>query len=113
MKFSPIFESIMAKINSIPESEWDTPQGRRLFQLAHKHAPPEFNELVVREAQAEGKFPKPTHVDADGNPLYCVEELAAFFGQTPDEAQESFQAFLRENPDHADDLHTGPIHRLQ
>jgi len=94
MRFSPIFESIMAKIKTIPESEWDTPAAKRLFQLAHKHAPEEFNAMVVREAQAEGMFPKPTHVDAEGNPIYCVEELAEFFGQTPEEAKEAFQKFL-------------------
>ena len=113
MKFSPIFESIMQKIKSLPESEYDTPTGKQLFRLAHKYAPPEFNDFVIQQAQAEGLFPKPTRCDAEGNPLYSIEEIAEFFQQTPEQAQQAFNEMIAADPDVLDHIHQGASHAIQ
>lgn len=113
MTFNPIFEGIMKKIKSMPEDEWETTHGRRLFALAMKHAPQEFSDMVIRGAMEEGLFPKPTHCDADGNPLYNLNELAAHFGQTPEEAQAAMEEMLAFMPEQRDLLYEGPVHRMQ
>jgi hypothetical protein len=112
MKFSPIFESIMQKLKSLPESEYDSPTGMQLFRLAHKYAPPEFNDHVVQQAQAEGLFPKPTHCDAEGNPLYSIEEIAGFFQQTPEQAQQALNEMIADDPDVLYHIHNGTTHPL-
>lgn len=113
MQFSPAFSAIMTKLATMPASELTSDKANWLFQLAHKHAPAEFINLVVKQAQAEGMFPLPTHCDDDGNALYSLEELAAHFGKTPDEAQEALQKMLTAEPELAGHLHSGPAHRLQ
>lgn len=113
MYFSPIFESIMQQVKAIPEDQWDTSRANRLFRLLHKYAPPEFNKLVIHQAQKEGLFPKPTHCDENGEPIYNLEEFAAHFGKTPEEAQQALQEMLADDPDQADYLYNGPVYQLQ
>lgn len=112
MQFSPAFSAIMNKLATMPEAELDSDQANWLFRLAHKHAPAEFISLVVKQAQAEGMFPVPTHCDDDGNPLYNLDELATYFGKTPEEAQDALQKMLAAEPELADCLHTGTAHRI-
>lgn len=97
MGYSPIFESIMQKLRSLPESEYDTLHNRKLFVLAVKHAQPEFIDLCVKDATEKGLFPKATHCDDDGNAVYSLEEMAAHFRQTREQATEAMnELFGRE-----------------
>lgn len=112
MYFSPIFESIMAKIKSMSESEWETPAGRRLFALAMKHAPQELQDMFINGAMEQGIIPKATHCDTEGNPLYSIEELATHYGQTPEQVNESVDEVLEVMPELKEDLYQGTIHRF-
>jgi hypothetical protein len=113
MKFSPIFTSIMTKIKSLPESEYDSPTGKQLFRLAHRHAPPAFNNFAIRKAQAEGCFPKPTRCDENGETVYFLEEIAEFFGKTQEEAQQAFNEMIADDPTALDFVHQGATHVIQ
>ncbi len=112
MKFNPIFASIMTKIKSMPESEYDSPTGKQLFRLAHKYAPSELNERVIQEAQEVGLFPRPSHCDENGELLYSLEEIAEFFRKTQEQAQQAFNEMIADHPDALDYIHTGTIHPL-
>ena len=111
MYFSPIFGSLMDKINSMTPEEYNSKAGCRLFALAMKHAPAEFNDMFIKGAMEQGLFPKPTHCDDNGNPLYSFEELTTFFGQTPEEGQKALNEMLEFMPDMKDELYQGAVHR--
>jgi hypothetical protein len=113
MLSNPIFDSVMTKIKSMPESEWTSPTGKQLWRLAAKHTPPELNRMFIEGAQKEGLFPKPTHCDGNGDALYSLDEIAKFFGQTPEEAQAAYNEMLAADPDICDGIHSGPIYTLQ
>ena len=113
MIFSPIFESLMVKIRSMPREEWDSKSGTRLFSLAMKHAPAEFTDMFFKGAMENGLFPKPTHCDADGNALYNLEEIGRHFGQTPDQVAETMDELMEFMPEFADDLYQGEVHKIQ
>lgn len=40
-------------------------------------------------------LPKATHVDKDGNPVYSVEQIAAFTGQTAEQVQSGITQFAQ------------------
>lgn len=113
MVMSPVFISIMEKIRAMSNEEMQAPHGRKLFSLALKYAPPELNDMFIKGAMEEGLFPKPTHCDVDGNPLYCLEEIAAHFGQSVEDAQQAFDEMLEFMPEQRDLLHDGPVYRMQ
>lgn len=100
MNFSTTFSAALQKLTTTPTAELTSEQASWLSQL------------VGRQAQAEGIFPMPTHCDDDGNPLYSIEELAAYFGKTPEEAQQALEKMLAKEPELADCLHPGTAHRI-
>jgi len=112
MEYSPIFESIMQKLRVLPTSEYDTPHNKKLFALAMKYAPPELTEMFINGAQEKGLFPKATHCDTDGNPLYSLDEIARFYGQTPEEAQQALDELTEFMPDLQDQFYHGDVHRF-
>jgi hypothetical protein len=113
MQFSPIFRSLIAKIRSMPKSEWDTKSGCRLFALAMKHAPAEFNDQFIKGAMEEGLFPKPTRCDENGEPLYCLEEVSDFFGMSREEGRKAYNEMLEAEPDICEGLHQGAVYVIQ
>lgn len=105
MLSNPIFDAVMSKIKSMPESEWTTPTGRQLWRLASKHTPPELQKRFIEGAQKEGLFPKPTRCDENGDPLYCLEEISDFFGMTREEGRKAYNEMLEADPDICEGLH--------
>ncbi|MBV5326522.1 MAG: hypothetical protein JZU65_02615 [Chlorobium sp.] len=113
MYTSPIFKSILVQVRSLSEAEYDTQRGRKLFTLLQKHTPDDFIHNAIKSAKAERLFPEATHCDEAGNPLYCLEEIAEFFGQTPEEAKQALQEMLAEMPSEVAGIYSGQTFRIQ
>ena len=113
MRCNPIFDSIMTKIKSMPESEWTSPTGKHLWRLASKHTPPELQKRFIQGAQQEGLFPKPTRCDENGDALYSLEEISDFFGLTREEGAKAYKEMLETEPDICEGVHQGAVYGIQ
>lgn len=88
------------------------PENAHLLAAMHTHAPPELKAAMADKARALGLLPGVTHVDANGRPIYSLEQVAVSLGATVEEIEKLAI-------EHADELeglggiYTGPVHPLQ
>jgi hypothetical protein len=85
-----------------------SPERSALIVQLWAHAPEWFVEEMAREAQSMGLLPKTTHVDADGNAVFSMEQLAEVHGVPLDELRQL--AHDRLDPGA---LYRGPVYPLQ
>ncbi|WP_313082603.1 hypothetical protein [Pulveribacter sp.] len=88
------------------------PEYGHLFAELRRYAPPALQKQMSDKARELGLLPEATHVNANGRPVYSLEQVAAKLGT-------SVQELERLTMEHADELealgglHTGPVHPLQ
>ena len=88
------------------------PEYGHLFAELRRYAPPALQKQMSDKARELGLLPEATHVDANGRPVYSLEQVAAKLGT-------SVQELERLTVEHADELealgglHTGSVHPLQ
>jgi hypothetical protein len=89
-------------------SAMNRPENAHLFAQLLDHAPEWFIEEMGRAAQSMGLLPKTTHVDADGNAVFNLEQLAEVHGVPLEQIRDL--AHDRLDPGA---LYSGPVHPLQ
>ena len=72
------------------------------------NAPPELMEVFAQEAQTMGLMPPVTHVDAQGQPVFSLEQIANQLGTTVQELEEH----MEERPELKGMLQSGPAFPL-
>jgi hypothetical protein len=77
----------------------DTPSYKRLSDLALQSAPSDVIHHIMTLAVREGRLPQPTGVDAQGQRLWRLEDVAAHFGLSPEETKRSLERFQLEHGD--------------
>lgn len=87
----------------------DTPTYERLLSLALESAPDSLKSHIMDLAVQEGRLPPPIGVDAHGQKLWRMEDIAAHFGLSAEEAKLSLAEFQEE---HGTIPHIDTIHRL-
>lgn len=89
---TPEFIAACERYLSLNEAEQAGPTGHRAFAMVLKHAPPEFMDQLTAGAKELGLMPRPTGVDANGSPVYRLDDLLKQTNSTEDD----FQRFLEE-----------------
>jgi len=112
MEYSPEFEAIMKRLRPLPKSEYNTLENRKLFLLAYLLAPPELKAMFDKGLEEKGLVPKATSCDDNGKPVYSLEELAKFYGQTVDEVKDTINEIKKIVPDSALGESVGAVHRM-
>lgn len=84
------------------------PEHAALWDKMVLNAPPELIEAFAQEAQAIGLIPQATHVNAQGQPVFSLEQIAKQLGTTVRELEEQ----LQERPELREHLHSGPAFPL-
>lgn len=85
------------------------PEHTNLLFKMMLNAPPALMDAFEADADAMGLLPPTTHVDANGQPVYSLEQIADQLGTTAQELEE----LLPRMPDEEGLLHTGPVFPLQ
>jgi len=88
------------------------PKYGRLFAELRRYAPPALQKQMSDKAREMGLLPEATHVDANGRPVYSLEQIAAKLGVPVQELEQ----LAAEHADELEDLgglHTGQVHPLQ
>ncbi len=67
------------------------PEYTALWDKMVLNAPPELIEAFAQEAQAMGLMPPVTHVDAQGQPVFSLEQIAKQLGTTVQELEEHLE----------------------
>lgn len=76
----------------------DTPTYERLLSLALEAAPPDsLKSEIMDKAVQEGRLPPPVGFDANGERLWRLEDVAAHFGLSEEEAKASLREFQEEH----------------
>lgn len=73
--------------------------------------PPGVLHEIMQAAVAEGLLPPPHGYDANGCPVWELEQMAGWLGHTPAEARELLREFMRDHPD-AETVDPGTIQRV-
>lgn len=112
-EYHPRFVEAAKELKRIAETHGEAAMYARehahLFRQMVEYAPPELQDIMTAKAKEMGLIPPTEHVDAQGNPVYSVEQIAAHFGLPVDEVQRDLEAFA---PDGAC-FYAGPVHRVQ
>lgn len=88
-------------VNKVEHAHW--------FMQMVQYAPPSLRRDMNDKAQELGLMPKPTHVDANGSPVFTLEQAAAHHGLTHEEVLAMLPAMEGEG----DLLYRGPTYALQ
>lgn len=88
------------------------PEHAHLLADMHTYAPQELKAAMADKARALGLLPGVTHVDANGRPIYSLEQVAASLGATVEEI-EKLTAEHAEELEALGGIYTGPVHPLQ
>ena len=75
----------------------DSPIYERLLNLSLEAAPDSLKDEILSLAVKEGRLPPPVGVDGDGKPLWKLEDIAAHFGLSEEEAKASLREFQEEH----------------
>ncbi|PIG09473.1 hypothetical protein [Comamonas sp. 26] len=84
------------------------PEHTTLWDKMVLNAPPELIEAFAQEAQAMGLMPPVTHVDAQGQPVFSLEQIANQLGTTVQELEEH----MEERSELKGMLQSGPAYPL-
>ena len=74
--------------------------------------PPEILTEVTQEAIRRGLMPPPDGYDDDGEPLWSLDAVAAFYGHTPAEGRALLADFQIDNPDRTGYADPSCVHRI-
>lgn len=85
------------------------PEHTALLDKLVLNAPPELIDAIGHDADAMGLLPPTTHVEANGQPVYSLEQMAEHLGTTVQEIEET----LQERPELQGKLKSGPVFPLQ
>ena len=75
----------------------DSPSYQRLLNMALAAAPDSLKSEIMDKAVKEGRLPPPIGVDAHGQKLWRMEDIAAHFGMNAEEAKASLREFQEEH----------------
>ena len=75
----------------------DSPIYERLLSLALEAAPDSLKSAIMDLAIQEGRLPPPMGVDANGERLWRLEDIASHFGLSAEEAKLSLADFQEEH----------------
>lgn len=89
------------------------PEHAQLVRKMTLNAPPILMDAFAAEARAMGLVPPTTHVDANGQPVYSLEQIANQLGATTQEMEEYLAEYLKEHPEQEDLMQPGPVFPLQ
>lgn len=67
-----------------------------LYTQAIRYAPKEMQDMMTAKMQELNLLPDATRVDANGNPVYSVDQMAKQFGMTPEEVMEHIDSLTPE-----------------
>jgi len=77
----------------------DTDSYRRLSDLALQNAPDSVMSAIMSQAVKEGMLPPPMGIDANGERVWKLEDVARHFGLSEAEAKTSLEKFQLEHGD--------------
>ena len=75
----------------------DSPVYQRIATMALEAAPDSLKSAIMDIAVREGRLPPPIGVDAHGQKLWRMEDVAAHFGLSAEEAKLSLAEFQEEH----------------
>ena len=98
------FESFEDALKVLLSTEHGTPLHGRAFCFCYEQAPPEIRARLDKLSRETFSDLKPSYVEDDGEPMYDVPTMAAYFGCTEAEIVEASkflpEAFVRDVPAH-------------
>lgn len=74
--------------------------------------PSEVLSQVTQEAIKRGLMPPPDGYDDDGQPLWSLEAVAAFYGHTPDEGKALLDKFNLDHPEQSGYIDPCKVNRI-
>ncbi|MDR3005239.1 MAG: hypothetical protein LBV14_13515 [Acidovorax sp.] len=83
------------------------PEYAHLFTQMMLNAPDELADYALQTAMEMDLLPKASHVDADGNPVYSIQEVAGKLGVSVEQVERDIQALG------LDAAPAQSVHRLQ
>lgn len=89
----------------------DTPTYERLANLAIQNAPDSVMSAIMSQAVKEGMLPPPMGIDANGERVWRLEDVARHMGLDEAEAKASFKRFQLEHGD-VPTINPASIHRM-
>lgn len=105
------FETTMALLRLVGkqgETAENQLQRAQLLHDAMQNAPDDFKAAVMAQVKQNGLLPDSSHVDANGQPVYTLQQLAQHYGVSEAEIKQTLgKKYLKA------DLHTGPVFPLQ
>jgi hypothetical protein len=85
-----------------------TPKHAGLFVRLMQMAPPRYRAVVDEIAEESGLVPKPTHVNADGEPVFDLQQLADHLGTPVEDLRDFADQHIA-----ADAMYRGIVYPIQ
>ena len=92
------FEALSEQLKAMQQAGLeDSPVYQRIATMALEAAPDSLKSAIMDIAVREGRLPPPMGVDASGKRLWRLEDVAAHFGLSAEEAKLSLADFQEEH----------------
>ena len=75
--------------------------------------PPDVLSQITQGAIQRGFLPPPDGYDAEGQPVWNLEKMGAFYGHSPAEAKAILERYQLEHPDRTGYVDPSGVHRIQ